>query len=179
MNKKKVNFLCRVLAVVMLIMSMNMNVFAAEVSEIEPDNREYLVVNGVDIVYVGEDYDNPETGEYVHWDMTRGTDKSFSFNIRYSLTTSSFTVHSSKVKVTANAHVEDIYGNYSSGYDGHLYTVSIVGIYSRNLQFSVGGTQSGTITGLNNGGSYKVQITNNDYLDSLHMLVGDGTVKTL
>ena len=48
--------------------------------EVLPDDREYLVVNGTDIVRVGEDYENPETGEYVRWDKdARGVDKTFSF----------------------------------------------------------------------------------------------------
>lgn len=88
-------------------------------------------------------------------------------------------MHSDKVLVSADAEVEDLYGNRVSGYDGHLYTVSIVGWYSRNLQFSVGNEQAGTISGLDNGGSYKVTITNNDYLMDTRYLVGSGTVSTL
>ena len=49
-------------------------------NEVEQDDRTYLIVNGEDIVYVGEDYENPETGEYVRWDTSsRGVDKSFFF----------------------------------------------------------------------------------------------------
>lgn len=171
----------RLLVVCMLMVTITlfpMTVRAAD-NEVIPDDREYVIVNGEDIVYVGEDYENKDTGEYIHWDnRTRGTDKSFSFKIRYSVTSSSFTVHSSKVVVSANAHVEDLNGNVVSGYKGHLYTVSLIGLYSRNLQFSVGSTQSGTISGLSNGGSYKVTIINNDYLDSNRYLVGSGTVET-
>lgn len=81
--------------------------------------------------------------------------------------------------MSANAHVEDLYENTVSGYSGHLYSVSLVGLYSRNLQFSVGKAQSGTITGLSDGGSYKVQIINNDYLPDNRYLVGSGSVSTL
>ena len=177
--KKVKRIMCLLLSAIMM-MSFTTTAFAADSeTEVTPDDRPYLIVNGEDIVYVGEDYENPETGEYVRWDNTRGVDKSFSFNIRYSVTSSSFTVHSTKVKVTANATVQDLYGNVLSGYKGHLYTVSIVGVYSRNLQFSVGSSQSGTITGLQNNGSYKVTITNNDYLDSNKTLVGSGTISTL
>ena len=84
-----------------------------------------------------------------------------------------------KVSVKANAHVEDLQGNPVSGYKGHKYTVSIVGVYSRNLQFAVQGTQSGTISGLQKGGSYKVTITNNDYLDATRNLVGSGSISTM
>lgn len=166
------------LSFVMMLM-FSTKAFAAEQSLVIPDTREYLVVNGTDIVYVGEDYENPITGEYIHWNASRGVDKSFSFKIRYSVTSSKFTVHSEKVLVSADAHVEDLNGNTVSGYKGHLYTVSIDGVYSRNLQFSVGSTQSGTIRGLSNGGSYKVIITNNDYLSDTRYLVGSGTVSTL
>ena len=153
-----------------LVMSfaVTMTAFAAE-PQVTQDEREYLIVNGTDIVHVGEDYENADA---------RGVDKSFTFKIRYSVTSSSFTVHSNKVTISADAQVEDLYGNILSGYNGHKYTVSLIGLYYRNLQFEVGGTQSGTISGLNNGGSYKVQVTNNDYLSDTTYLVGSGTVST-
>ncbi|XCP85791.1 hypothetical protein ABXS75_03035 [Roseburia hominis] len=160
-----------------MMLSLPTTVSAAETNtNVSPDNREYLIVNGEDIVYVGEDYENPDTGEYIRWHNTRGTDKHFSFRISYSVTSSSFKINGTKVKVTANAEVQNLQEVTQSGYDGHLYTVSIIGIVNRNLQFSVGGTQSGTITGLQKGGSYKVKITNNDYLDATKKLVGSGTV---
>lgn len=88
-------------------------------------------------------------------------------------------MHSDKVRVSAEAEVEDLYGNIVNGYDGHLYTVSIVGLYSKNLQFSVGSKQSGKISGLDNGGSYKITITNNGKLTDTRYLVGSGNVSTL
>ncbi len=177
---KRIKKFVALLLCLSMICAVSATAFAAEEEMVAPDERVYLIVNGEDIVYVGEDYENPDTGEYVHWNTNaRGVDKSFSFKIRYSVSSSNFTVHSSKVLVKANAHVEDLNGKTLSGYNGHLYTVSIVGWYSRNLQFSVGSTQSGTITGLDNGGSYKVKITNNDYLSDTRYLVGSGTVSTL
>lgn len=178
-SMKKTRKLVALLLSFAMLFAFTTTASAAE-PEVLQDEREYLVVNGEDIVHVGEDYENPDTGEYVHWNANaRGVDKSFSFKIRYSITSSSFTVHSSKVLVSSNAHVEDLYGNWVSGFNGHLYTVSIVGWYARNLQFSVGSSQSGTVSGLDNGGSYKVQITNNDYLSDTRYLVGSGTVSTL
>ena len=95
MNKKTKRIVGMLLSMVMLF-SFSMTVSAQE-NEVEQDDRTYLIVNGEDIVYVGEDYENPETGEYVRWDTSsRGVDKSFSFCIRYSLTTSDFTVHSGR-----------------------------------------------------------------------------------
>lgn len=176
--KRTKKIISLVLSFVMM-MAFSTSAFAAE-PEAVPDNREYLVVNGTDIVRVGEDYENPETGEYIRWDKdAKGVDKTFSFKIRYSISSSKFTVHSTKVSVKANAHVEDLKGNTVSGYKGHKYTISIVGVYSRNLQFAVQGTQSGTISGLKKGGSYKVTITNNDYLDATRNLVGSGSISTM
>lgn len=176
--KKLKKSVAMMLSFVMVLM-FSTTAFAAEPNVITPDEREYLIVNGTDIVYVGEDYESPDTGEYIHWNDSRGVDKSFSFKIRYSVTSSKFTVHSEKVLVSADAHVEDLSGNTVSGYTGHLYTVSVTGVYSRSLQFSVGNSQSGTISGLSNGGSYKVTITNNDYLSDTRYLVGSGSVSTL
>lgn len=127
-----------------MVLMFSTTAFAAEPNVITPDEREYLIVNGTDIVYVGEDYESPDTGEYIRWNDSRGVDKSFSFKIRYSVTSSKFTVHSEKVLVSADAHVEDLSGYTVSGYTGHLYTVSVTGVYSRSLQFSVGNSQSGT-----------------------------------
>lgn len=101
-----------------MVLGFSATAFAADYDTVEADEREYLIVNGTDIVYVGEDYENPETGEYVHWNQTaRGIDKSFSFKIRYSVSSSEFTVHSSKVLVSADAEVEDLNGNVMSGYE--------------------------------------------------------------
>lgn len=64
--KRTKKIMSLILSVVML-MAFSTSVLAAE-PEVLPDDREYLVVNGTDIVRVGEDYENPETGEYVRWD---------------------------------------------------------------------------------------------------------------
>lgn len=46
-------------------------------------------------------YDNPETGEYFHWDNSnaRSTAKSFSFKIRYSLKSGSFKLKGTNSKL--------------------------------------------------------------------------------
>ncbi len=176
---KRVKKLVALMLSFTMVFAFSTTAFAFESDMMIPDEREYLIVNGTDIVYDGEDYENPDTGEYIHWNESRGIDKSFSFKIRYSVTSSKFTVHSDKVRVSAEAEVEDLYGNIVNGYDGHLYTVSIVGLYSKNLQFSVGSKQSGKISGLDNGGSYKITITNNGKLTDTRYLVGSGNVSTL
>ena len=68
--------------------------------------------------------------------------------------------------------------NEISGYTGHKYTVDIIGILSRSLNFSVDGTEKGDISGLKNGGSYSVRITNSDYLpdNPTYYLKGYGTI---
>lgn len=162
---------------VFVIFSSN-SVFAANQITDKKD-KAFVIVNGQEIVYEGENYDNPNTGEYIHWTGERNADKNFTFKIRYSVQSSKFTVHSSKVLIKSNAHIEDVYENVLSGYNGHLYQVTIDGFYSRALQFSVGSSQSGTIKGLKNGGSYRVTIINNDYLDGNKYLVGSGSVSPL
>ena len=137
--KRTKKIMSLILSVVML-MAFSTSVLAAE-PEVLPDDREYLVVNGTDIVRVGEDYENPETGEYVRWDKdARGVDKNL-FHLKsvtlFHLQNLQYIV--AKVSVKANAHIEDLKGNTVSGYKGHKYTVSIVGVYARNLQFAVQG----------------------------------------
>ena len=176
---KKTKKMIGLLLSLIMAFTVSTTAFAAESGAVH-DVREYLIVNGKDIVYVGEDYVNPDTGEYIHWNTnTRGIDKSFSFKIRYSITSDSFTVNSSEVNVVCDADVQDLYGNILDGYSGHKYTVSIIGWYARDLEFYVDGTQSGTINNLQDGGSYKVRITNNDYLSDTTYLVGAGTISTL
>ena len=168
------NIASLVLSVIML-MVFSTSVLADEPDAV-PDNREYIVVNGTDRVRVGEDYKNSETGEYIRWDKNaRKADKTFSFKIRYSISTSKFEVKSSTVSVKSDAHIEDYRGNVVNG-KGHKYTISIIGVLTRNLKFAVQGTQKGTVTGLKKGGKYKVTITNNDYLDNTKYLVGNGSV---
>ena len=75
--------------------------------EVDTMSQSYLVVNGTQIVYQGEDYDNEETGEYIHWLDTRGTDKVFTFKIRHSVTSESFTINGTSVTVTASAILTD------------------------------------------------------------------------
>lgn len=179
-KSKKIRRTMAIIIGMLMMLSTTISAFAVDTSkEVQQDEREYVIVNGEDIVFVGEDYENSETGEYIRWNNTRGVDKSFSFKVRYSVTSSKFTVHSSKVQVSAKAHVEDLDGNTESGYTGHLYTVSLVGIYTRNLQFAVGSSESGVISGLKEDGSYAVKISNNDYLTDQQYLVGSGTVSTL
>lgn len=79
--KRTKKIISLVLSFVMM-MAFSTSAFAAE-PEVLPDDREYLIVNGTDIVRVGEDYENPETGEYVRWDKdAKGVDKTFSFKIQ-------------------------------------------------------------------------------------------------
>ena len=63
-----------------------------------------------------------------------------------------------------------------SGYIGHAYRVELIGILTRKLNFEVGGIETGIISGLQKGGSYKVRIANEDYLDTPLYLMGGGTI---
>ena len=57
--KKTMSF---VLSMIMMLTSST--VLAQENTNL-PDNRNYFIVNGTETVYEGEDYENPETGEYL------------------------------------------------------------------------------------------------------------------
>lgn len=96
--------------------------------------------------------------------------------VRYSVTSLSFTVSSTSVSVTSSAYVG--YSDYdkASGYSGHAYRLEIIGVYTRSLNFEVDGTESGTVSGLQSGGSYKVRIANEDNLPSTLYLIGGGTI---
>lgn len=161
----------------MVILMMPSVVMASESETLELEEREYLIVNDTDIVYVGEDYENPITGEYIRWQNGRGLDKKFTFSVKYSVKSSKFVINGSSVDISTTAQIEDRNGNSASGYYGHLYMVSILNFLTcKDLQFSLGKVQSGTITGLKSGGSYYVQIVNNDYLPDNLYLVGEGTI---
>ena len=160
-----------------MFFSLSVNSFAATSADEEP----YFIINGDTVVRMNENYENTETGEYFRWTTNtnvRGTiAKGFEFKIRYSVTSSKFTVDSSTVTVSSSAQVQDKYGYNQSGYSGHGYQIKITGVYSRNLYFSVGGTESGTISDLKSGGSYTVTIINNDYLEYNYYLVGSGSIR--
>lgn len=141
--------------------------------------KSYLVVNGTQIVNEGEDYENEATGEYIHWIDTRGVDKKFTFKIRYSITSKSFTINGTSVTVKASAYLTDDADNPLSC-DDFKYSVSINGVYSRKLNFNIGGTQTGTISGLKKGGSYTVTISTGESMpgDGYGYLQGSGTIES-
>ena len=129
-------------------------------------------------------YCNPSTGEYFKWTSEKSHAKSahdFSFKIRYSVTSKSFTVNSTSVTVTSDAHLEDKYGAWHSKSGGFDYQVSIIGIYARNLNFNTNGSQRGVVSNLINGGTYRVSIGTGEPMpldkdgDQLY-LVGSGSV---
>ncbi|MNW56151.1 hypothetical protein MKZ15_01655 [Paenibacillus sp. FSL R7-0216] len=133
----------------------------------------------------GENYENKETGEYFRW-VTSPTKKGiaansvakeFEFKIRFSVESDGFTIDSSSVDIDSTAWVEDVFGNVESGYEGHKYTVQLSRLLTtKSLQFDIDGTESGTISGLTSGGTYKIKIINNDYIPDGQYLVGYGSV---
>ena len=139
---------------------MSNTAFASDLTE----EKLYFIINDNEIIYYGEDYENAETGEYFRWITNPNAKgeiaKNFEFKIKHSVKSSKFTINSTKVSVESSAKVTDAANDPVSGYNNHPYSVSITGTYSRNLDFSTGGTESGTISGLVNGGSYTVTISN-------------------
>ncbi len=133
------------------------------------------------VVRYNENYENPETGEYIRWRITTDTAlrtaKVFDFKIRYSLTTSQFVMGNTSAMVYTSANIVDLAEQPVSGYSGHRYSVKITGVYTRSLTFTIGGTSAGLVTGLTEGGKYKATIINNDYLDDVHYLMGTCSIK--
>lgn len=64
---KRVKKLVALMLSFTMVFAFSTTAFAFESDMMIPDEREYLIVNGTDIVYDGEDYENPDTGEYIHW----------------------------------------------------------------------------------------------------------------
>ena len=182
-NEKKRKRVFALLTLCVLIISMSGNVFAAEPVD---EEMPYFIINGEVIVNYGENYINEETGEYFIWHTNpneRSIAKSFSFKVRYGITSSKFTIDSSSVEISCNANVVNDAGDIISGFNGTPYTVQLTGIFTRKLEFSVGGTQTGTISGLSKGGNYSVGVSvDSDDLPTYpftHYLEGTGTVKNL
>ncbi|WP_110932632.1 hypothetical protein [Paenibacillus bouchesdurhonensis] len=171
MNIKK-SFIANIIACMVLILSI-----PAFASANENTNESTRTIN----LSYGENYENKETGEYFRWvdvQTARGTvAKHFEFKIRFSVQSTSFTIDSSSVTVDASAYIEDEFGNSVSGYSGHKYTIQLLrGLTTKSLQFDLGGTESGTISGLTSGGSYTLKVINNDYLSLGDYLTGSGTI---
>lgn len=146
-----------------------------------------FLVNGITKVPIYQDYENPETGEYIHWkreansrslkSAKSGVVKEFTFKIRFSITSSAFTVNSSKVKVTTDAWIEDYTGHVSnSNNTGHRYAVSLDGFGGGGVELALGTKQSGKISGLRKGGQYRVTIVNRDALSDSNYLSGSGSI---
>lgn len=178
--KRKIKVIFSFLLACILTFALSSSAFAAE-SVQEPV---YFIINDKVVISYGENYYNPETGEYFIWTTDPNTRSSsvakhFTYKIAHSVTSSTFTVNSSKVRITSSAVVTGGNGVPLPGFDGTRYTVSLTGIYSRTLNFYVDGTETGTISGLVNGGSYSVRIAVQEYLPTYpaqHYLEGSGDV---
>lgn len=84
-------------------------------------------------------------------------------------------VNGTSAKVTASACLTD-QADDPLNYDNFKYTVSINGVYSRKLNFNIGGTQSGTISGLQKGGTYTVTISTGESVPGNGYLQGSGKI---
>ena len=161
----------------MMLFTLTTTTYAAVPETSNNATGAYIIINGTEKVYVGEDYENPETGEYIHWISTYGTVKSFTYKIRYSVASDYFVINSTSVNIDSTAYVTDSAGNIKSGYDGHKYSIRLEKLFfSKTLNFAVNGKESGTISGLTKGAKYMVVITNSDTLDSNRYLTGDGSI---
>ncbi|RGF27003.1 hypothetical protein DW109_08160 [Coprobacillus sp. AM09-26] len=130
-------------------------------------------------------YDNPETGEYFHWDNSnaRSTAKSFSFKIRYSLKSGSFKLKGTNSKIRiSNATFVYASGSKASCCSKHRFTVNLRrdGLSNNEATFYAPFTSAKTVSlggGFSTSSSYLVEISNNDNLPSGIYLSGSGTVE--
>lgn len=139
-----------------LVVSNGINSYAAENNE----QKFYVVINDEEIVFEGDNYVNPETGEYFYWkDASRGTDKTFEFKIRYSVQSSSFTIAGSSAIVRSMGEIKDFNGNVLSAYTSQRYEVGLSGASSASFEPLVG-YQTSYLFNAISGGSYRVTIRN-------------------
>lgn len=171
-NVKKLQAMLSMLLV--LCMSIiNLGTIQANAAEVE-EELDYVIINGTEVIYEGQDYYNEETGEYFFWGKGRGIDKEFTYKVRYSVTSSKFTVNGKTVTVDSSACIT--YDNAAVNYGSFDYYIYLNGLYSRKLAFNVTGTESGTISGLVNGGKYTVTISTGEELPDNYYLEGSGTI---
>ena len=162
------------MTLLLCVLFSSIGTISASAAELEKVDKPCFIINGTEKVYEGEDYYNEETGEYFYWGKGRGVDKTFSFKIRYSVESSGFTVNGKSVVVDASAHVT--YDNDIVNYGSFEYHVYLNGLYSRKFVFNIEGTQTGTISGLKNGGTYRVMISTGAVLPDNYYLDGEGTI---
>ena len=111
------------------------------------------------------------------------TDKSFTFQIRFSVTSAAFDLSHSTAKISASAKVINYETGYTqSGYGDHEWSVNLFSTAFLGKSVTVNGTVDsgvyGTSTGWNTSQDHKVTIINNDYLPATLRLKGSGTIKT-
>ena len=155
---------------------------AVDTSE-NPDLSSETVDSGL-VIVDGQDWENPETGEYFRWldevPTTRGTiAKEFEFKIRTSVLSSGFSINSTAVDIYANAKVRNGETNkVLPGYDDAVFSVTLIRVlWSKTISGTVGDGLSGSISGLTSGTNHQIRITNKDRLPDGYYLVGDGTVQ--
>ena len=153
----------------------------------EEENIPYFIINDKYKVYCGENWENPETGEYFRWidnkvqplAKSQKVAKSFEFSITSTLTSSSFTIDGTKVDISAYASIRNTKTNKElSGYNNHEFSVGLVRVFwSKYIRGTVGNGVSGSISGLTKGAKHQVKIINHDRVPDGYSLVGGGTVK--
>lgn len=147
----------------------------------------YFIINNKYKVYCGENWENPETGEYFRWienpiqpfGRSQKTAKSFEFSITSTLLSSSFVIDSTKVDISAYASIRNPETNkVLSGYNNHEFSVGLVRVlWHEYIRGTVGKGVSGSISGLTKGAKHQVKIINHDRVPDGYRLMGGGTVK--
>lgn len=165
-----------ILAIFISIFLVSPRVFAME--NVNSEDSEYYDEKG--------NYFNPETGEYFIWNNNeRSTAKSFSFNIKGSITSSKFRLNSSSVQIKIySAKFEYANGNSASCCNNHYFEVNLrrsrlIGDTNNYANFYAPFNSTKTVNlggGFYTNEDYYIEVTNHSQLSYGIYLVGNGEV---
>ncbi len=187
---RKKSKIASLLLCLMLIMCSTVFSFA---SEENPNASATSQNNSVQIIEVGEDWTNPDTGEYFRWIDDTGMStmaageisKSFEFSIKSQVESpTAFVINSTQVDVKSSARITDAWNNPVSNPKVVDYSVKIFKLlgFSNTANFKSATTETKGLSGFTSGDSYYIRIrveSNSSYLaDKDYYLTGSGTVKT-
>ncbi len=162
-----------------LVMLVSVSILSPKVSALNniDTNQDYYDENG--------NYFNTETGEYFIWDTnSRSTAKTFSFKIRYSISSESFRLNSSTVRIKVyRAVFQKTDGSSASCCNDHEFVIDLrrEAIFDTHNRAYFYAPFTSTQTWNLGGGfytneAYYVEIINNYSLPSGVYLVGSGEV---
>jgi hypothetical protein len=179
---KKIKVLLSLTLAFMMAVVATIPTYAAEEGETVELSDEYFLDGWIQ---TGENsFENPETGEFFKMSDSRlrGTDKSFTFRIQHGVTSATFKLSGTKVKIHIDSVNFTTYaGAYISGSGSHKFYVNLqrdqgfLGWTSNVAHFSGAGVKD-MGGGFSTTGSYRVHISNTDGLSGNTYLNGSGRI---